>query len=230
MWATESGSKTSPASPTAPPSASARTSRKRGSSMRRIPASATPIFAVLLAAACSSGVPAPIAIATAPSDVSSGSFVQLDGTQSTDPQSREITYSWTIVTRPLGSNATLIDANTATPSFQADVPGTYVLELKVSTSVSSSTARVTVNVSSCKATAPVIASISATKTAPNLREATLLSAAVSDADNAAPCSANQTLTYAWELVRQPQGSAAALNNARSETPSLTADKPGDYQV
>src|SRR6185295_12529157 len=43
-------------------------------------------------------------------------------------------------------------------------------------------------------------------------------------------SANQTLTYAWELVRQPQGSAAALNNARSETPRLTADKPGDYQV
>src|SRR5436190_1512216 len=142
----ESASKTSRASPTAPPSASARTSRKRGSSMRRIPASATPVFALLLAAACSAPVPAPVAVASATGDMTAGSFVQLDGTKSTDPQSREITYSWSFVSRPLGSNAQLIDANGAKPSFQADVPGTYELELKVSTTISSSTTRVTVNI------------------------------------------------------------------------------------
>ena len=198
--------------------------------MRRIPASAASILAALLAAACSSGVPAPVAVANAPSDVSAGSFVQLDGNTSKDPQGRGLTFSWTFVSRPLGSHAELIDANSPTPSFQADVPGTYVLELTVSSSVSSSTARVTINVSTCKATAPAIGEVKSSKTTLNIGEAAQLSADVSDADNLTPCSANQVLTYNWELIRQPAGSQTSLNTAHSETPSLVVDKAGDYVV
>src|SRR5918912_2681155 len=112
--------------------------------MKRISASASSTLALLLAAACADRVPDPVANAGAQQSVNAGSYVQLDGTTSHDPQSRELTYSWVIISRPPGSNAQLIDANTPKPSFVADVPGTYLIELTVSNSLFSSKSQVTV--------------------------------------------------------------------------------------
>ena len=60
-----------------------------------------------------------------------GTTVQLDGNQSYDPDGDPITYEWTFASMPPGSNATLTNANTATPSFLADVYGTYLVRLIV---------------------------------------------------------------------------------------------------
>src|SRR5438067_4265621 len=199
-------------------------------SMRRISASSPSLLAVLLVAACADRVPDPVAVAGVPQAVNAGSFVQLDGTASHDPQDRSLTYSWVIVKRPVGSNAQLVDANTPTPSFLADKPGEYVIELTVSNSLFSTKSQVTVIVSTCKATAPVVGAIHSSKTTMNIGDTTQLTAEVSDGDNLAPCSQSQTFTYSWEVLRQPTGGTASLNNTHSETPSLTVDKAGDYVV
>jgi hypothetical protein len=58
--------------------------------------------------------------------------VPLDGAGSTDPdQNYPLTFSWTLVQVPEGSAAELAGADTATPSFTADLAGDYVVELVV---------------------------------------------------------------------------------------------------
>ncbi len=189
--------------------------------------------AIGLLAACAASVQAPIAeIAGPAAPVNAGSFVQLDGSGSKDPQNRSLTFTWTFDARPLGSTTTLADANTAKPSFMADVPGNYVVNLTVSNSVLTSTtaATVTVQVSTCAANAPVINGIQTSRATMNIGDSVQFTADVTDADNAPPCNLSQTFNYAWLLTQQPEGSRASLNNERSEKPSFTADKAGDYVV
>src|SRR2546422_913523 len=186
-----------------------------------------------LLASCAASVQAPIAeIAPLAGAVNAGNFVQLDGSGSRDPQSRSLTYSWSFTSRPLGSASTLLDANTPKASFHADLPGDYVVQLVVSNSLFNSTtaATVTVQVSECGANDPVINGIASSRPAMNIGDSTRLSAEVVDADNARGCDQNQTLDYAWVLTQQPEGSRASLNSEKSETPSFTADKAGDYVV
>jgi len=58
--------------------------------------------------------------------------VSLDGTDSYDPDGDPISaYSWTVVEIPSGSSAALDDATSSTPSFTADLPGTYLFLLQV---------------------------------------------------------------------------------------------------
>jgi len=201
--------------------------------MRRIPALFACSIAFGVLTACSEGVKAPLAqIAAPPAAVNAGSYVLLNASASQDPQGRPLTYAWSFVERPLGSNATLLDEHTATPSFLADVPGTYILQLVVSNSLLTSTAsQVTVQVLTCAANPPAIASpLLASKNPLNIGETSQLTANVTDADNESPCNLNQTLSYEWVIIQQPAGSTATLNNKRSETPSLIPDKTGDYKV
>ena len=52
-----------------------------------------------------------------------------------------------------------------------------------------------------------------------------------DADNVAPCSLGQTLSYQWELFSVPAGSSATLKPVSTvATPSLRADRAGTYVV
>ncbi len=187
-----------------------------------------------LGLACSEKIAAPTAAVTNANvtGVNAGTFVKLDGSPSSDPQGHPLAYNWSFVSRPLGSNATLIDAQTATPSFFADVPGDYVLQLVVSNNVLTSSQQVKVTVSTCGAAAPVVNSISVGNNSelPAIGATLQFIADVSDADNAPGCALNQTLSYQWTLIQQPAGSQAQLNSATSQTPSLVTDVAGDYGV
>jgi hypothetical protein len=63
--------------------------------------------------------------------------VTLDGTGSTDPDGNALNYSWMFATEdasdpiPSGSTAVISGAETATPSFVADLPGVYSVKLIV---------------------------------------------------------------------------------------------------
>jgi len=81
---------------------------------------------------------APVANAGPDQSVNTGSTVYLDGTGSYDPDGDSITYSWVFITNP-SSTATLSGADTATPTFVADVDGDYEVELTVSDGELSST-------------------------------------------------------------------------------------------
>ena len=70
-------------------------------------------------------------IANGLSVVQTGGTVILSGESSSDPDSNELTYEWTLIDRPDDSTATLQDATTVRPSFLADKPGTYTAQLVV---------------------------------------------------------------------------------------------------
>ena len=104
-------------------------------------------IAMLLAtgylASCSGGGPTtggvdgnerPIADAGPGRGVSVNELLSLDGSTSRDPDGGKLTYSWTIASKPAGSNATLSGHETAWPTIVPDVLGSYSIALRNATS------------------------------------------------------------------------------------------------
>ena len=162
---------------------------------------------------------APMANAGDDATVDAGESVMLDGSGSTDPDSDELTYAWTL-TAPDGSAAELAGADSTMPSFTTDVLGDYVAELTVNDGEFSDSDSVTITaVDPAQNQAPVA------DAGPD--EAVAVGASVvldgrgsSDADG-------DTLTYSWTL-EAPMGSSAVLGDASSATPGFTADMAGSY--
>ncbi len=74
---------------------------------------------------------APVANAGADQSALVGDMVTLDGSASSDVDGDPLTYSWSIISSPLGSSAALSDPTAVNPSFTLDQPGTYVAQLIV---------------------------------------------------------------------------------------------------
>ena len=187
-----------------------------------------PLLGAFALVSCTGSVPAPNAvIAGGAQTVNTGDFVQLDGSGSSDSQNRAIAFSWSFAKRPLGSQISLIDANSPRASFKADAPGEFVVELSVSNSLLvSAPARVTVTVADCGAHAPTV-NAAATPSTTKPTGVVQLTATASDADNA--CGLTQTLTVRWTLDTRPQGSTALPTSNTLATISFTPDKPGNYE-
>jgi hypothetical protein len=76
---------------------------------------------------------APVASAGGDIEVNVGEKVVLDGSASSDPDPLDrLAYEWTVAGFPTGSDPTLTDAATATPSFTPTVAGAYTARLRVS--------------------------------------------------------------------------------------------------
>lgn len=74
---------------------------------------------------------APVSNAGAALNGKTGVAVTLDGSTSSDANGDKLNYSWTLVSKPDGSNASLAGTTSATPTFTPDVSGTYVASLIV---------------------------------------------------------------------------------------------------
>lgn len=81
---------------------------------------------------------APVASAGADQNSTAGSAVALNGGSSSDADQDALSYAWSFTARPPGSSAALSAANSATPTFVADIAGTYVVQLIVSDRFNSS--------------------------------------------------------------------------------------------
>ena len=152
--------------------------------------------------------------------VSTGATVTLDGSGSRDTSGAALSYAWTLSTRPSGSSAALLAANTVAPSFVADVAGNYVAQLVVSNGTRSSAA-VTVTISA-----------NLTNAAPSARAGTnqsvLVASTVTLDGSTSTDSDGDPLSYRWTLVATPTGSNAVLSSATSPRPTLVADLAGSY--
>jgi hypothetical protein len=63
--------------------------------------------------------------------VVSGCSLQLDGSESNDPDTDPLTYVWEIVSSPGGSVTALLSPDTMNPTFTPDVVGYYIVKLTV---------------------------------------------------------------------------------------------------
>jgi hypothetical protein len=106
-----------------------------------------------------SGNVAPEANAGGNRTVLAGSSVTLDGSGSSDANGDPLTYQWSLVSKPLGSAAVLSNATAVGPSFTADLPGSYVVSLKVNDgTLDSATIQVEIQAAAATfATAPELA-------------------------------------------------------------------------
>jgi len=147
--------------------------------------------------------------------------VQLDGTQSYDPEGYSIGYAWSFASKPTGSVAQLMDANTATPSFFADLDGDYVVELVVTDALGRSSAPDSVLASF--ANVPPVADPGPPQSV-RAGDSVLLDGTNSDDVN------GDALTYQWSILSAPLGSAAALDDPMSATPTFAPDLAGTYEV
>jgi hypothetical protein len=156
-----------------------------------------------------------------------------DGTESYDPELREITYRWTLESSPEGSTRTskdIFDADRAQAAFVPDVAGDYVFSLQVEDEFTVSE-KDYVTLVAIGDDQPPVAEASGRMAS----EFTLPACASQD-----PIQLNgsrswdpegEPLTYEWGVVSVPAGSSAGLENfddRMAERPRFTTDVPGRY--
>ena len=166
---------------------------------------------------------APVARATGPAELVTGSVATLDASASSDANQDPLTYNWVWVSKPSSSAASLSSSTAAQPTFTADMSGTYVLALTVSDgSLLSSPAVVTITATNANV-APVARAgeDQSVVLGPQGTQVTL------DGTNSTDANPGDVISYSWSLSR-PSGSNAALDASNISKPKFTADVPGTY--
>ena len=149
-----------------------------------------------------------------------GDTVTLNGSGSSDADGDPLTFSWSFVSRPSGSNATLSNPTAVGPTFQVDRPGSYTIQLIVNDGKVASTAdTVVVSTQNSKP----VANAGSDQTTFVGQTVTLDGSKSSDVDG-------NPLTFNWSFVSRPPGSIATLQNPTSVNPTFVPDKFGDYVV
>ena len=161
---------------------------------------------------------APVAHAGASQVVAVSSEVELDGSGSTDVDGDRLSYQWSLISVPAGSQAALSSQTAVRPSFKADVAGTYVAQLTVADAKTAS-APATVRISTNGKQAPVA------NAGPNQRvrlgTLAMLNGTGTDAEGL-------PLTYQWSLIAKPTGSPAVLSSSSIANPTFLVDEDGTY--
>lgn len=150
--------------------------------------------------------------------VAVGAAVTLNGNGSSDVDGDPLTYSWTMISRPVGSTAALIAANTVAPMFVVDVAGVYDIRLVVNDGKASSL--------------PSDVFITTQNTAPvanaGVNQIQAVGALVQLDGSGSTDVDGDPLSYQWSLITVPPGSAAALSSLTAVKPTFTADRAGTY--
>ncbi|MFK7913039.1 MAG: PKD domain-containing protein [Pseudomonadales bacterium] len=169
-----------------------------------------------------SGNNLPVADAGSNQSVTTGQLVQLNGGNSSDTDGDSLTYTWSVVSRPSGSSATLNSTSGASTSFTADRSGNYTVRLVVNDGTGNS-APDTVSISASTSNQAPTASAGSNQSVDTGDVVNLDGSGSSDPDG-------DTLTYSWTLSTRPSGSSASLINANRVNPRFTADVAGTFRA
>jgi hypothetical protein len=161
----------------------------------------------------------PTANAGASQTVVHGTTVTLNGFGS-DPQGLPITYHWSLIALPPNSLAAPSSKTIASPTFVADLPGTYTAQLIVNNSFLNS-APTTVNITTTNTPPVANAGLKQNVTAGTTVQ--LDGTGSSDADN-------DPLTYSWSITTRPNGSSAIIPASSIAQPTFVPDLAGTYIV
>jgi len=178
------------------------------------------VLVAFILAGCADKNFQPVADAGPDQRFSRPTTISLDATGSTDPDDDILTYQWSFVSVPDGSQAALSDATSINPAFTADLYGEYVLNLVVNDGELKSEVVYTniviindVPVSNAGAdqnyTRPAVINLNGTGS--------------SDPDG-------DMITYQWSIISTPADSLAALSDSTSSNPDFNADSYGQYVI
>ncbi len=141
----------------------------------------------------------------------SGSVIDLEGS--------DVTYQWSIISKPNESNASLTNESTLSPSITLDVIGEFVFLLTGRDGSFSTTSTITITSFN---TVPV-ANAGTDVFQRSIGTIVLDGTKSSDPDG-------RTLSYSWMLTAKPSGSTTMLSNESSSSPSIDADTEGLYSI
>jgi hypothetical protein len=167
---------------------------------------------------------APVANAGAAQSVSIAAVVTLNGTGSTDANGDTLTYRWTLTSKPTSSTSALSSATVASPTFTADLAGSYVASLVVNDSKVDSTNTSTVTITASAANSAPVANAGPVQTVSRTGgtvTVTLTGAGSTDANS-------DTLTYKWTIGYQPTSSSITLSSTTTVSPTFAATVAGVY--
>lgn len=148
--------------------------------------------------------------------------VQLVGF-ATDPENDPLQdYTWSIVSKPVGSVNAIINGSNDTASFIPDISGFYILGFTVSDGTSTSiTSNKTIHaVASNQAPA---ANAGNDSTVATMKFCSLNGNNSTDSDN-------DPLFFYWRIISQPAGSSIILNNPNTSTPNFRPRIEGEYRI
>src|SRR5712691_1899261 len=193
---------------------------------------------IVTARKCSEAAPEITAAVAAPANPNILTAVQLSATvhdADNDPAcnlNQTSTLLWTAVARPGASVRVLSDPTAASPTFVPDQVGSYQFSVVAtdSTGLQSVPKFVTFDTTTCGSAKPSITSATASPTTPNPEDVVTLSAVVTDSDNLPACNLGQTLSFEWRLTGRPAASSATLSDPTTQSPTITPDAVGTYQL
>ena len=165
----------------------------------------------------------PVANAGSNQSIHAGSLVILNGTGSYDDNTptASLGYLWTFASKPTGSVAALVNAATATPSFTADLPGTYSIQLVVIDAAGLQSAPAYVMISSANM-------VPTANAGPNQLAVVGQTAQLDGSASTDP--EGDPITFFWQIASAPTGSVAALSSQSGPSPYLQPDVPGTFTV
>ena len=167
----------------------------------------------------SSANQAPVAVPGPNQTVRAGLTVQLSGAGSYDDNTapNQLAYAWTLTSAPNGSTAILVNANTMTPSFTADLPGDFTVQLVVTDQggLSSAPSFMTIGENP-----PPVANAGLDQLV-IVNHAVNLVGSATDADG-------DPLTYEWSFAAKPNSSGTQFASPNQQTTTFVPDVAGTY--
>lgn len=146
--------------------------------------------------------------------------IQLDGSQSTDPEGKELAYQWEILS-PLG-RATLSNTDVAKPYFKASSAGSFVISLRTNDGNKDSDTQTITIIVRDNAKPIIVFEGMRTRLAVVGNPITFDVSQSYDPEGTA-------LIYTWELYK-PDGSTVTLTNTDQSTTQFTPDIAGYYKL